>query len=327
MKRSMVLLGCICLVIAYLFVQAQMASAIDIKYPTRPIKFIVPSPAGGPTDITSRKLTDLAGKYLGQEVFVENKPGGGNVVGVRFIAKSKPDGYTIGSITGSPVVIAPFFQEVDYDPTTDFTPIIQYAMADHPLGVPLDSPIKTFKDFMEEARKREIKIAGNGNTAADFAMLRLAAAEKVKLTIVPYGGLAPSLPAVLGGHADAIVSSGYYEYVRSGKLRLLCQTTGMRNKEFPEIPTLKELGYDIEIAVFYGIVGPKGLPEAIQKKLEEAFTLAVRDPSFAQLVHNAAFTLSHKNAEDFGKYMKEAYRRSEKELRELGLGRFAKEKK
>jgi tripartite-type tricarboxylate transporter receptor subunit TctC len=101
----------------------------------------------------------------------------------------------------------------------------------------------------------------------------------------------------------------------------------MRNKEFPEIPTLKELGYDIEIAVFYGIVGPKGVPEPIQKKLEEAFTLAARDPSFAQVVHNAAHTLFYRNAEDFGKYIKEAYRKSEKEFRELGLGRFSTEKK
>jgi tripartite-type tricarboxylate transporter receptor subunit TctC len=144
---------------------------------------------------------------------------------------------------------------------------------------------------------------------------------------VPYGGLAPSLPAVLGGHADAIVSSGYYEYVRSGKLRLLCQTTGMRNKEFPDVPTLKELGYDIETAVFYGIVGPKELPEPLRKKLEEVFTKAAHDPSFAQVVHNAAYTLYFRNSEDWGKHIKEAYKKSEKELRELKLGKFSTEKK
>jgi len=327
MKRLMVLLGCICFILTYFFIQPQAASSSEVKYPTRPIKFIVIFSAGGGSDVTCRKLADLAGKYLGQEIYVENKPGAGGAVGVRFIAKSKPDGYTIGHLSASPVVIAPFFQEIDYDPTTDFTPIIQYGMADHPLGVPVDSPIKTFKDFIEEARKREIKIAGTGNTSADIAMLRLAAAEKLKLTIVPYGGFAPSLPAVLGGHADAIVSAGYYEYVRSGKLRLIAQTTGMRNNEFPDIPTLKELGYDIETAVFYGIVGPKGLPEQIKKKLEEAFTQAAHDPSFPQVSHNVAYTCFYRNSEDWGKHIKKEYQRSEKEFRELGLGRFGKEKK
>lgn len=327
MKRFVVLLGGICLVSAYLFFQPPMAGPSDVKYPNRPIKLIVPSAAGGPTDIASRKLADLAGKYLGQEVHVENKPGAGNAVGTRFVAKSKPDGYTILSITGSPVTIAPFFQEIDYDPITDFAPIIQYAIADHPLAVRMDSPIKTFKDFLEEGRKRQITYAGQELTAATIAITRLAAEAKINLKLVPFTGGAPCIAAVLGGHTDAILVSGIYEHVRSGKLRLICQTTGMRNKEFPEIPTLKELGYDIETAVFYGIVAPKGLPEEIQKKLEEVFTRAARDPSFAQILHNAAYTLFYRNSEDWGKHYKEAYKESEKALRELGLGKFAKEKK
>jgi len=327
MKRSRVLLGCICLVLTYFFIQPQMASSSEVGYPTKPIRFIAPTVAGGPTDVTSRKLADLAGKYLGQELFVENKPGGGNVVGVRFIAKSKPDGYTIGSITGSVVTISPFFQELDYNPSTDLTSIIQYSFAEHPLAVRADLPIKTFKDLIEEARKREITVAGTGNTAADLAVLRLAAAEKVKLKIVPFGGLAACLPAVLGGHTDAIVSSAYYDHVRAGKLRLIFQTTRMRNKEFPEVPTLIELGYDIETAVFWGIIGPKDLPKQIQKKLEEAFTKAAHDPSFAELINSIGHTFFYRNAEDFGKYMKEQYEASEKVFRNLGLGKFAKEKK
>jgi tripartite-type tricarboxylate transporter receptor subunit TctC len=327
MKRLMVLLGCICFILTYFFIQPQAASSSEVKYPTRPIKFIVIFSAGGGSDVTCRKLADLAGKYLGQEIYVENKPGAGGAVGVRFIAKSKPDGYTIGHLSASPVVIAPFFQEIDYDPTTDFTPIIQYGMADHPLGVPVDSPIKTFKDFIEEARKREITIAGTGNTAADYAMLRLAAAEGIKLRIVPFGGVSKSLPAVLGGHTDAIVSAGIYEHVRRGELRLIAQTTKIRNKEFPETPTLIELGHNIETAVFFGIIGPKDLPKPIQKKLEEAFTKAVHDPSFPQVIYNVAYTFFYRNAEDFGQYMKEAYGTSEKVFKELGLGRFAKEKK
>jgi tripartite-type tricarboxylate transporter receptor subunit TctC len=191
----------------------------------------------------------------------------------------------------------------------------------------MDSPIKTFKDFIEEARKRELTIAGSGRTAADIAMDRLAVIAKLKLKIVPFGGMSTAITAILGGQTDAIVNSGYYQYVRSGKLRLLCLTTGMKNKEFPEIPTLKELGYDIEVPAFYGIIAPKGLPEQIRKRLEEAFTRAVRDPSFAPIVHNAGWEFVYRNGEDFGNHVKEMYKRSEKECRELGLGKYAKEKK
>jgi tripartite-type tricarboxylate transporter receptor subunit TctC len=323
----MVLLGFICLVLAYFFVQPQMANSSEVKYPTKQIKLIVTYGAGGTADISSRKLADLAGKYLGQEVIVENKPGAGGAVGTRFIAKSKPDGYTIGTLSGSPVTIAPFFQEVDYDPLTDFTPIMQYAFTEQPLAVRADLPIKTFKDFIEEARKREVTIAGTGNTSAEISMLRLAAKEKIKLKCVPFGGAAQSLPAVLGGHTDGIISGGIYEHVRSGKLKLIVQTTRIRNKEFPEIPTLIELGYDIETAVFYGIVAPKGLPEQMQKKLEEAFRKAAHDPSVPQVLYNCDLTFLYRSAEDWGKHIKEAYEASEKVFRELGLGRFAKEKK
>jgi len=110
-------------------------------------------------------------------------------------------------------------------------------------------------------------------------------------------------------------------------LRLLCQTGGVRNKEFPEIPTLRELGYDAETVALYGIVAPKGLPDPIKKKLEETLTRVAHDPSFAQAVENAGFSLLYKNGEDFGKYIKEAYQSSEKQLRELGMGKFSKEKK
>jgi tripartite-type tricarboxylate transporter receptor subunit TctC len=327
MKRIGILLGLIYLVLTYFFIQPPMVSSADVKYPTKSIKLVVPFSAGGPTDIVSRKLADLAGPYLGQEVIVENKTGAGGVVGVRFVAKSKPDGYTIGVLSPSPAIITPIFMEVDYDPNTDFTPIIQFALADQALAVRMDSPIKTFKDFIEEARKRELTIAGSGRTAADIAMERLATIAKLKLKIVPFGGTAPCITAVLGGQTDAIVNSGYYEHVRSGKLRLLCLATGMKNKEFQEIPTLKELGYDIEVPAFQGIFTSKGLPEQIRKKLEEAFARAALDPTFSPMVHNASWTFAYRNGEDFGNLIKEMNERSNKEYRELGLGKYAKEKK
>ena len=327
MKRAGILLGFICLVLTYFSIQTRVVSPADIKYPTKPIKFIVPFSAGGPLDIIARKLANLAEPYLGQEVIVENKPGGGTLVGVRFVVKSKPDGYTICFLTPSPVVIGPHFTDVDYDISTDFTPIIHFAYGDQPVIVRADSSIKTFNDFMEEAQKREVTVAGQGMATPAIAIMRLAAIAKVKLKIVPFEGAGPSLTALLGGQTDGAVGSGFYEYVRSGKVRLIFLTTGMKNKEFPEIPTLRELGYPIEVSQFNGIIGPKNLPEQIQKKLEAAFTRAIRDPSFTPALNNASYEFVYKNSEDFGKLIKEEYKRAEKELRELGLGKYAKEKK
>lgn len=319
------LLGCVGVVV---FWGPPPAGGAEASYPAKPIRLVVPFAAGGPTDLCSRKLADLGGKDLGQEIIVENKIGAGGTVGARFVAFSKPDGYTIGSLASSAVVIQPHLaQKLDFDPIADFVPLAQYAIADHPLAVPANSPIKTFKDFIEEGRKRELTYAGSGMTAADVAIMRLAAEAKIKLKIVAFAGMAPSITAVLGGHTDAIVSSGYYEYVRSGKLRLLAQTTAQRNKEFPDVPTLKELGYNIETRAFYGLVGPKGLPEAIREKLEKSFAKAIRDPAFSQTIHNASFTLAYRNGRDYAQYIKEVYEISRKEFQELGLGKYAKEKK
>ena len=326
-RKAGMFTGLILLLSAYFLIQPSIGSCQDLKYPTRPIKLVVSYSAGGPTDVTSRTLADLAGKYLGQEIIVENKTGAGGTVGIRFVLKSKPDGYTIASVTGGPIVTTPFFMEVDYNPATDFNPIIQYANADHPFFVSATSPIKTFKGFIETARKREIMIAGLGFTAPDVTLMRLAAVGKLKFKHVPYTGASQMIPAVLGGHAEAGCVAGIYEYVRGGKLRILVQTGPSRNKEFPDIPTLKELGYDIETYTCYGFIAPKGLPEEIREKLEKAFSRAIQDPSFAKVLHTAGFTLMERKGADFGRELKEAYEISEKELTKLGLGKFAKEKK
>ena len=305
-----------------------MANGAEPKYPTKPLRLIVPFAAGGPTDVVCRKLADLAGKDLGQEVIVENKTGMGGAVGSRFVAFSKPDGYTIGSLGSASVVIHPHIgAKLDFDPVTDFSFIAQYAVADHPLAVAVESPLKTFKDFIEEGRKRQMTFASMELIAASVAVSRLALMAKINLKLVPFGGAAPAVTACLGGHTDAVVSSGLYEYVRSGKLRLLAQTTGERNKEFPDVPTLKDLGYNVEARAFYGIIAPKGLPESIRARLEKAFTAAIQDPSVAPTVHNASYTLMYRNGKDFRLYVKDAFDISEKEFKEMGLGKYAKEKK
>jgi tripartite-type tricarboxylate transporter receptor subunit TctC len=324
MRKTLVFVG----LLFVIFFNPIFANAADINFPTKPIKLIVPFSAGGSTDVACRGLADSAGKELGQEIIVENKTGAGGAVGLRFVAFSKPDGYTIGSHGSATVVITPNLEgKMDFHPVSDFTPIVQYATADHPLAVPIGSPLKTFKDFMEEGRKRVITYAGMGTTAADIAMARLAIAAKINLKQVPFSGGAEAFPAVLGGHTDSVVSSGMYEYVRSGKLRLLAQTTSERNPEFPDIPTLKELGYNIETRVFYGITAPKGLPAEIRDKLEKALTKVIKSPSFAQVVHNASFRIVYRSSKDYANFIKESYEISANEFKEMGIGKYSTVKK
>lgn len=255
------------------------ANGGEPKYPAKPLRLIVPFAAGGPTDVVCRKLADLVGKDLGQEVIVENKTGMGGAVGSRFVAFSKPDGYTIGSLGSASVVVHPHMgAKLDFDPVTDFSFIVQYAVGDHPLAVAAGSPIKTFKEFLEEGRKRQITYAGMELIAASIAVNRMASIAKINLKLVPFGGGAPAVTACLGGHTDAVVSSGLYEYVRSGKLRLLAQTGGDRNKEFPDVPTLKELGYDVESRVFYGIIAPKGLRNRFGRDWKKPLLQRFRTP-------------------------------------------------
>ena len=327
-KKMRFQLSCLVCLFLNVFLFPMMANGADTKFPTKPLKLIVPFAAGGPTDVVCRKLADLAGKDLGQEIIVENKTGMGGAVGSRFVAYSKPDGYTIGSLGSASVVIHPHMgAKLDFDPVSDFSFIAQYAVADHPLAVAVESPLKTFKDFMEEGRKRQITYSSMELIAASVAVNRLALMAKINLKLVPFDGAAPAITACLGGHTDAVVSSGLYEYVRSGKLRLLAQTTGERNKEFPDIPTIKELGYNVEARAFYGIIAPKGLPEPIRARLEKAFTVAIQDPSAAPSIRNASYTLMYRNGNDFSRYVKEAFEISQKEFKEMGLGKYAKDKK
>ena len=256
------------------------------KYPTKPINFVVGYPAGGTTDICARPLVMAASKILGQPIVVLNKAGGGSAVAVASLKIEKPDGYTIGILpTGA--VLGQHMRKVPYDSAKDFTPVMQYAVYLYGLVVRSDSPWNTFKEFIDYAKANPGKVrystAGPG-TSQHLVMERLALKEKIKWTHIPFQGGGPAITALLGGHVEASAQTTEWKpQVEAGRLRLLAVYGEKRMGDFPNVPTLLEMGYGIVAPSLICIVGPKGLSPQIVETLHGTFKRAMEDPDFIKV--------------------------------------------
>ena len=289
-------------------------------FPSKPITFICPWPAGGATDVSMRVLSEVAGKYLGQQVIVDNKPGASGTVGVAAMAATaKPDGYTIGQISVT-VLRFPHMLKVSYDPLKDFTYIIQISGWTFGVVVKSDSPWKTWNDFISYAKANPGKVTyatpGAGSTC-HLVMEKIAQKEGIKWIQVPMKGGGESTPAVLGGHVTATAdSSGWAPQVDAGLLRVLVTWGNQRTKRWPEVPTLKELGYGIVANSPWGIAGPKGMDPKAVKVLHDAFKKAMDDPAFQKIYDKYDIESFYLNSEDYTKYARELSE-EEREMVEL----------
>lgn len=315
LKRTslLVMLGILSLVLA----PGGMAS----EYPTRPITFICPWPAGGGTDVSMRVLSDVVSKELQQPVVVENKPGGSGTVGIAAMAATaKPDGYTIGQISIT-VFRYPHMFKVSFDPLKDFTYIIQITGWTLGVVVKSDAPWKTWNDFIAYAKANPGKVTygspGAGSTL-HLVMEKLAQKEGIKWVHVPQKGGAESAMAVLGGHVTvtADASSSWTPQVDAGLLRVLVTTGSQRTKKWPNIPTLKELGYGVVSNSPWGIAGPAGMDPKIVKVLHNSFKRAMEDPAFQSLYGKFDIEPFYLNSEEYTKYARQLYE-EEREMVEL----------
>jgi len=283
------------------------------EYPSRPIHLIVNFNPGGTTDLSARILGDKLSEKLKVPVTVENRGGGGGSTGVRVVATSDPDGYTIGTITGSPVTTLYYTQKgMGFHPLNDLTYLVQYATAHHPISVRADSPFKTFADLLDYARKNPGKLryatAGALNQA-HLAMEQLAMHEKIRMTFVPYSeGGSAAMTALLGGHIDMVVVSDYASPLKARKIRLLAETGDTPITGHQEVPTFKSLGYDFGSVALVGIVAPKGLPGAERAILEKALGEVVRDPDFVEKLTKLSMISSPKASGDFTAYATRAFK-------------------
>jgi tripartite-type tricarboxylate transporter receptor subunit TctC len=274
-------------------------------YPTRPVTTVIPFPAGGGTDGAARVFADSISKLLGQPFIVLNKPGASGSVGASFVAKSKPDGYTLGHLASTATLAECFTKYFTADYTSDeFTPVAQWSGYPAVFFCTSDKPFKTMKEFLSYARgrKEEVLFASRGRgEATSLALHMVQEQEGIKnLRYVPFKGDSEILSAVLGNHADfgVVTFSVATPLLAAGKVKILSVVTQDKIPAYPDIPNLFELGYNTGIRQFYlATFLPKGTPDAIVKKLEKTIEQVTRDANFVAKMNNMSMPIIYKTSD------------------------------
>jgi tripartite-type tricarboxylate transporter receptor subunit TctC len=274
------------------------------KFPDRPIRLIVPWPPGGSADAQLRSMAEIAGRSLGQNIVVENRPGASGTMGAMHLAtQARPDGYTISQMHLS-IIRRPFIVRTPpWDPVNDFTHIIGLTGWLFGIAVKADGPIKNWADYLAYARANpgRLTYATSGiATTNHLAMEEIAAREKIDIVHVPYRASNESAVAVASGEVMSVAdSSAWAPLVEGGQLRLICVWTAERSKRFPDAPTLKELGYDMVVTSPYGLSGPKGMDPGVVRVLHDALKAALFDPANARVREQFDMPLEYYDTEGY----------------------------
>lgn len=251
-------------------------------FPERPITLVVPYGAGGTTDISARQIATMAEGILDQPVVVENRPGGSGTNAMRAVAAAPADGYTLIASTSSPLFVTPALRPSGYDTLKDFKPLLNYSGPYHGVVVPGESPLNSLDDLLKAAAEGTVTYGTAGAMGgAHLAFEALAAETGAKLTHVPFDGAAGATAAVLGSHVQVALVPAYRDLVRDGQLKLLAVLDGTRDPDFPDAPTLKETGHDVEFPSLVGILAPAATDPAVVAKLTETFTQVASSAEFA----------------------------------------------
>lgn len=303
------------------FLLAAPASAQT--FPSRPITIQISFPAGGATDVQMRSFAEAASRAFGQQVVIDNRPGGGGTLPAANMRNARPDGYTLAQFA-LPAIRLPFMQRMSFNPRTDFTPIIHVTGYLFMVCVRTESPYRTWADLVADARRRpgEVKIGNTGaNGTPHLTLIELAARENIEVVHVPFRGEGDAVPAVIGGHIDASgTGSGVLQLIADGRLRPLNVWSRNRSPKVPEVPTLTELGYQgMVVTSPYGIVGPLGMDVEIVRRLHDGFRIALNDPAHVATLTRLDMPLEYLNSEDYGRFIQTTADYEEARVRRLGL--------
>lgn len=277
-------------------------------FPDKPIRFVVPYAPGGATDTSARIAAEYLTEKFGQQVLVDNKQGGGTIIGTEIVAKAKPDGYTLLLAPAPLATNTSFGLKLPYDPVKELTPVGSYVDMPLLLACNPNAPYKTMAELIAYAKKQSqpVTFASAGNASMPHLWgEQLATETGIKLEHIGYKGSADALKDVLGGHvmlfSDTLLPSGLA--VKDGRLRGLVVAAQKRVPMLPDVPTVAEAGLpaDLTGAVFFGVMAPAGTPDPIIAKLNAAFNEVLTNPVTAKKLTDLGFVLVGGSAADYGK--------------------------
>lgn len=293
-------------------------------FPSKPVKLIIAFPAGGPTDITMRSLAETAGKILGQAVIVENKPGAGGTLPAQALQSTPADGYTLAQIPLG-VFRLPYTTKINWDPIKDISYVLNVTGYAFGLVVPANSPFKTWADFVAYAKANpgRLSYGSTGNMTSPHLTMELIAQQLgLELLHVPYKGSADLMQSILGGQIMAAAdSTGFAPQVEAGKLRVLNTWGAERLAKFPDAPTLKELGLNLVQNSPFGIGAPKGTPDAVVKRLHDAFKQAMEQESYRTALARYDMVPMYMSTSEYQKFAQDTFSREKALVEKLGLAK------
>lgn len=310
----------------FLFTLSAFCANAQEVYPSRPITMIVPFPPGGVADLTGRPTALAMEKVLKQPVVISNKPGAGGATGMATAANAKPDGYTLlmalSSISIIPEADKLFGRQPVYQ-ESQFTPIALISADPTVLVVRVESPYKTLKDLVEDAKKRPNGLSFSSSGV--YGTLHMATemflhAAGLKMRHIPYPGAGPALTSLLGSHVDLLASGPavLLPHIKAGKLRPLAVWGANRLAALPDVPTFKELGYDIEFYIWSGVFAPAGTPAPTLNTLREAARKAVQDPEFKTAMGKIETPVTYLDAPEFQQFWERDAKRLAEAVRRVG---------
>ena len=291
-----------------LFVRAGRAQA-PAGFPNKPVRFIVPVAAGGPTDIVARMLADKLSKMWGQKVFVENKGGAGTNIGNEYAARSDPDGHTVLFATASLAVNASLYRSLSYDAIADFAPVSLATQLSFFMFVPNSSPARSVKELIALAKANPGKLTmaspGTGS-APHLASALFMQMAKIEMTHVPYRGAAPAFVDLIPGRVDCYFGSGaLLSYVRSGQIRGLATTGRIRDAAAPDLPTIAEAGVPgYEVMSWQAMFAPAKTPPDIVRKISADTIAAFNDPAIKDKLARSGYLAEGSSPAELDKLLK-----------------------